>query len=109
MEQSEKDFRKLLEDSKDDPDFKREKAELEQSAELFDDDWVPCQTDEEIIERYGQEIYDLAKKAAETRNKRIALELKRSKTLWGRFQNWRTHRKELKSVVNFIMHGPSGD
>jgi hypothetical protein len=45
MAQSEKDFRKLLEDSKDDPDFKKEKEELEQGEqfcdleELLKDDW----------------------------------------------------------------------
>ena len=103
MAQSEKDFRKLLDDSKDDPDFKREKAELD---ELFKDDWIPCQTDEDIIARYGQETYE---KAVEAKNKREALREKRSKTLWGRHLNRKTDQQERKAAVNFIMYGPGGD
>lgn len=91
MEQS--NFRKLLNECKDDSDFKRKKAELEQEY-----DWISCQTDEEVIARYGQETYELAKKVVEAQDKRIALELKRSKNLWGRIQSWRT-RKELKSAL----------
>ena len=115
MAQSEKDFRKLLEDSKDDPDFKREKAELEQGEqfcdlnELLKDDWVPCNTDQEIIDRYGQETFDLVTKVVESQSKRIALREKRSKTFWGRYLNWRTDRQERKAAVNFIMYGPGGD
>jgi hypothetical protein len=74
-----------------------------------DDDWVPISNDQEIIERYGQETYDLVKKVVEAQDKRIALREKRSKTLWGRFLNWRQSKKELKAAVNFIMHGPGGD
>jgi hypothetical protein len=73
------------------------------------DDWDFVKSDEEIIARYGQETYDLIKKVAESSEKRIALRLKRSKTLWGRYLNWRTDRQERKAAVNFIMYGPGGD
>jgi hypothetical protein len=76
---------------------------------LLMSEWDFCETDQDIIDRYGQETYELAKKAAEAQSKRQDLKEARSKTLWGRFQNWRTSRKELKAAVDFIMHGPGGD
>lgn len=82
---------------------------MKMKNDLGKDNWDFCKTDDEALERYGQETYDCLGKVIEAQDKRIALRLKRLKTLWGQFQNCRTSRKELNVAINFIMHGPGGD